>query len=340
MAQRRPNIILINCDDLGYGDLGCYGSPVNQSPAIDALAARGIRLTDFYMASPVCSPSRGGMLTGCYPARIGFGSFDGDLVLFPGVGLGLAPDEHTVAARLRDLGYATMLVGKWHCGDQPGFLPNDHGFDRFFGLPYSNDMGRQAGADRDFPPLPLMLDDAILQQQPDQAALTERYTAECVRFIREHREEPFFLYLAHMYVHAPIYAPERFLRESSNGPYGAAVACVDWSTSVLMSELAALGLDEDTLVVFTSDNGSRAHSGASNAPLPAPRAPRGRAASGCRASCRGPPPSPAVRCAGTWSPRWTCCRRSWSWPADHLRTALRPEVRPRTALRLASRLTA
>ena len=263
----RPNIVLINCDDLGYGDLGCYGSTANRTPAIDALAARGIRLTDFYVASPVCSPSRGAMLTGCYPARIGFGSFDGDLVLFPGMGLGLAPGERTMATRLRDLGYATMLVGKWHCGDQPGFLPTDHGFDRFFGLPYSNDMGRQAGADRDFPPLPLMLDDAILQQQPDQAALTERYTAECVRFMREHRDEPFFLYLAHMYTHAPIYAPERFLRESGNGPYGAAVACVDWSTSVLMAELAALGLADDTLVVFTSDNGSRAHSGASNAPL-------------------------------------------------------------------------
>ncbi len=183
------------------------------------------------------------------------------------MGLGLAPAEQTMATRLRDLGYATMLVGKWHCGDQPGFLPTDHGFDTYFGLPYSNDMGRQAGADRDFPPLPLMADDTILQQQPDQAALTERYTGECVQFIREHREEPFFLYLAHMYVHAPIYAPDRFLRDSGNGPYGAAVECVDWSTGVLLHELTELGLVDDTLVVFTSDNGSRAHSGASNAPL-------------------------------------------------------------------------
>ena len=265
--ERRPNVVLINCDDLGYGDLGCYGSTVNRTPAIDALAARGMRLTHFAMASPVCSPSRGALLTGCYPARIGFGSFDGDLVLFPGSGLGLHQRERTIATRLRELGYATMLVGKWHCGDQPGFLPTDHGFDHFLGLPYSNDMGRQAGADRDFPPLPLMLDDTVLQQQPDQAALTERYTAECVRFLREHRDEPFFLYLAHMYVHAPIYAPERFLRESTNGRYGAAVACVDWSTGVLMAELDALGLADDTLVVFTSDNGSRGHSGASNAPL-------------------------------------------------------------------------
>ena len=195
MAQRRPNIILINCDDLGYGDLGCYGSPVNQSPAIDALAARGIRLTDFYMASPVCSPSRGGMLTGCYPARIGFGSFDGDLVLFPGVGLGLAPDEHTVAARLRDLGYATMLVGKWHCGDQPEFLPTNHGFDDYFGIPYSNDMGMQARKDGSYnnrTPLPLMRGDKVHQEQPDQAAITERYVDECVQFLDDAGDTPFF----------------------------------------------------------------------------------------------------------------------------------------------------
>jgi arylsulfatase A-like enzyme len=266
-APPRPNILIINCDDLGYGDLGCYGSTRNRTPTLDALAASGIRFTGFSMASPVCSPSRGALLTGCYPQRIGFGSFDGELVLFPGMGLGLAPGEPTIASRLRDLGYATMLVGKWHCGDQPGFLPTDHGFEHFFGLPYSNDMARQAGADRDFPPLPLMLDDQVLQEQPDQAALTERYTAECVRFLREHHDRPFFLYLAHMYVHAPIYAPERFLRDSGNGRYGAAVACVDWSAAVLLAELEALGLREDTLVVFTSDNGSRAHSGASNAPL-------------------------------------------------------------------------
>ena len=266
-AGRRPNILLINCDDLGYGDLGCYGSPVNRTPFLDHLAATGMRLTDFYMASPVCSPSRGAMLTGCYPARIGFGSFDGELVLFPGMGLGLAPEERTFAARLRELGYATMLIGKWHCGDQPGFLPTDHGFDRFFGLPYSNDMGRQAGADRDFPPLPLMDDADVVQEQPDQASLTERYTAEAVGFIREHRDEPFLLYLAHMHVHAPIYTPEHLLKASANGRYGAAVAAIDWSTGAILSELRNLGLAEDTLVVFTSDNGSRAHSGASNSPL-------------------------------------------------------------------------
>jgi arylsulfatase A-like enzyme len=265
-SRRRPNVVLINCDDLGYGDLGCYGSTANRTPVLDALAAGGIRFTDFYMASPVCSPSRGAMLTGSYPRRIGFGSFDGHAVLFPGMGLGLNPAERTIASLLREQGYATMLVGKWHCGDQPGFLPTDHGFDRYFGLPYSNDMGRQVGAD-EHPPLPLMLDGQVLQEQPDQAGLTERYTDECVRFIREHRAEQFFLYLAHMYVHRPIYPPARFLRESPNGRYGAAVACIDWSTGTIVHELEALGLLQDTLIVFTSDNGSLGHDGGSNGSL-------------------------------------------------------------------------
>lgn len=267
MAAPRPNIVLINCDDLGYGDLGCYGSPVNRTPAIDDLAASGIRFSDFAMASPVCSPSRGAMLTGCYPPRIGFGSFDGEQVLFPGMGIGLSPGEATMAGLLRANGYATALVGKWHCGDQRGMLPTDHGFDHYFGVPYSNDMGRQAGADRDFPPLPLMVGDEVVQQQPDQAPLIERYTAHCVQFLRAHRDRPFFLYLAHMQVHAPLYAPDRFLRQSRNGRYGAAVEAIDWSTAVLLHELRALGVLGSTLVVFTSDNGSRGHSGASNAPL-------------------------------------------------------------------------
>ena len=154
-AHMKPNIILINCDDLGYGDLGCYGSNVNQTPALDRMAAEGMRFTDFYMASPVCSPSRGAMLTGCYPPRIGFGAFDGRWVLFPGQGLGLNPDEITVASLLKEQGYATQIVGKWHCGDQPEFLPTRHGFDHYYGIPYSNDMGRQHEDDT-YPPLPLL----------------------------------------------------------------------------------------------------------------------------------------------------------------------------------------
>lgn len=265
--RKQPNILLINCDDMGYGDLGCYGSTCNRTPVLDQLAADGMRLTDFYMASPVCSPSRGAMMTGCYPPRIGFGDFDGQWVLFPGQGLGLHPQERTIASLLKDAGYHTMLVGKWHCGDQPEFLPTRHGFDQYYGLPYSNDMGRQAGREDLYPPLPLLLDEDVLEEQPDQRSLTERYVEQAVRFLRQNRESPFFLYMAHMHVHLPHYAPERFERESQNGEYGAAVECVDWATGVLLHELKRLGLEEDTLVVFTSDNGSRGDRGGSNAPL-------------------------------------------------------------------------
>ncbi len=282
MSERgaeRPNVVLINCDDLGYGDLGCYGSSRNQTPAIDALASEGLRFDSFYMASPVCSPSRGAMLTGCYPPRIGFATFDGLPVLFPGQGIGLAPTEVTLATLLRDAGYRTQMVGKWHCGDQRGFLPTDHGFDHYFGLPYSNDMGRQApmtegpfapppGTEPTYlPPLPLLEDDQVVEQQPDQAALTERYVTEAVRFLHDARHEPFFLYLAHLYVHVPLYVQDRFARESANGPYGAAVAAIDWATAAILHELAELGLDDDTIVVFTSDNGSRGVDGGSNEPL-------------------------------------------------------------------------
>ncbi|MDR2932032.1 MAG: sulfatase [Oscillospiraceae bacterium] len=258
------NCILINCDDLGYGDLGCYGSTVNSSPAIDRLAAEGMRFTSFYAASPVCSPSRAALMTGCYPPRVGI-----NRVLFPGEGLGLSSSEYTLPRMLRDAGYATMIIGKWHCGDQPEFLPDRFGFDDYYGIPYSNDMGMQTGRDdKDrFPPLPLLAGDAVLEQQPDQTCLTERYVEQGIRFIRKNRDHPFFLYLAHMHVHLPLYAPARFVRESKNGDFGACVASVDWSLACLMDEVKRLGLYEDTIFIFTSDNGSRGDHGASNAPL-------------------------------------------------------------------------
>lgn len=266
MARQKPNIILINADDLGWGDLGCTGHPLHQTPHLDRLAAEGTRFTDFYQGSPLCSPSRGAMLTGCYPPRIGFDSFEGKGVLFPGQGVGLDAGEETLSSILKAAGYATMHVGKWHCGDQPGFLPTRHGFDHYYGLPYSNDMGRLGGRDA-FPPLPLMSDEAVIEEQPDQAAITSRYVERSIRFMRENRGRPFFLYLAHMHVHLPLYVARRFEQESANGAYGAAVACIDWAAGVIMAELEALGLDDDTLVIFTSDNGSRCDFGRSNGRL-------------------------------------------------------------------------
>ena len=267
MNSSKPNIILVNCDDLGFGDLGCYGSTLNRTPTLDRMAQEGIKFTDFYMAAPLCSPSRGAMMTGCYPKRIGFADFDGKPVLFPGQGIGLNSDEITVAEMLKEQGYATMLVGKWHCGDQPEFMPTRHGFDHYYGIPYSNDMGRQPGRENRFPPLPLLCDEEVIQEQPDQAALTERYVEQAVRFIRSNRKQPFFLYFAHMYVHLPIYPPDEFLKRSENGRYGGAVEHIDWSMAVIFNELQRLGLDENTLVVFTSDNGSRGDGGGSNGAL-------------------------------------------------------------------------
>lgn len=273
--MQKPNIILFNCDDLGYGDLGCYGSLANRTPAIDKLAKEGIRFTDFYAASPLCSPSRGALMTGCYPPRIGFAKFDNEIVLKPGQGIGLNPEELTIGKVLKAGGYRTMIIGKWHCGDQPEFFPTNHGFDHFYGLPYSNDMGRQRRAydtpmeelDEKFPPLPLISDNEIIQEQPDQKALIERYVEQAIRFIRNSSNNPFFLYFAPLQVHLPLYAPDRFVNESINGDYGACVECVDWAVSVIVNELKMRGIYDDTVVIFTSDNGSRGDHNASNHPL-------------------------------------------------------------------------
>ena len=267
----KPNIILINCDDLGYGDLGCYGSKINETPTLDKMADEGIKFSNFYVSSPVCSPSRASLMTGCYPQRISFGTFDGLRVLFPGQGIGLSNEEKTVAKTFKESGYSTKIIGKWHCGDQEEFLPTNHGFDSYFGIPYSNDMGRQVKikdyipndsslhkiTEWDRPPLPLVRDKEVIQEQPDQRSIAERYTEDAVKFMRENRETPFFLYLAHMQVHLPLYAAEKFVKESKNGDYGACVASIDWSTKVIFDELKELGIDENTIVIFTSDNGSR-----------------------------------------------------------------------------------
>jgi len=262
---RQPNIILINCDDLGYGDLACYGSERNDTPHLDKLSSEGVRFTDFYVASPVCSASRAAMLTGCYPQRIGFAACQ---VLFPGQGRGLNPKEVTIARQLKQVGYDTKIIGKWHCGDQPEFLPTNHGFDEYFGIPFSNDMGRQKNNDFKHPPLPLMRNNEVIQQQPDQRGITERYVDESLQFMRRDRTNPFFLYLAHMYVHVPLFIPKQFLDSSRNGAYGGAVSCIDWAMGMIEAELKRFGIWDDTLVIFTSDNGSRAgDEGGSNAPL-------------------------------------------------------------------------
>lgn len=273
MSKKNPNIILINCDDLGYADIGCYGSTLNKTPALDRLAEQGIRFTDFYAAAPVCTPSRAAMLAGAYPRRLNMHSFDvrkidgsGEViekrgVLFPGQAEGLNPQEKTIALVLKGGGYTTKVIGKWHVGDQPEFLPAHYGFDSWFGIPYSNDMGLQtrssgvAWAEHIEVPLPLMRDSEVVQEQPDQTSITERYTEEAVTFIRENADRPFFLYFAHTYVHNPLFVPEVFEKQSENGVLGAAVAHIDWSLAMLEYELERCGLTDDTLIIFVSDNG-------------------------------------------------------------------------------------
>ncbi len=260
-----PNIVLINCDDLGYGDISCYGSKKHSTPAIDNLAEQGIRFTDFYVSSPVCSPSRGSLMTGCYPSRIGFDSFNGNAVLFPGDEVGLSQKEKTLPSILKDVGYNTMHIGKWHCGDQPEFLPCSHGFDRYYGIPYSNDMGLFEKR-KTRPPLPLMKDSEVIQEQPDQKSLIERYTEKSIQFIQSNKNNPFFLYLAHTHVHLPLYAPDYFEKRAKTR-YEACVLAIDWSTKVIIHELKKRGLYDNTIIIFTSDNGSRNDFGESNGAL-------------------------------------------------------------------------
>ena len=252
------------------------------TPTLDKMADEGKKFSNFYVSSPVCSPSRASLLTGCYPQRISFGTFDGLRVLFPGQGIGLSNEEKTIAKTLKESGYNTKIIGKWHCGDQEEFLPTNHGFDSYFGIPYSNDMGRQVKikdyipndsslhkiTEWDRPPLPLIRDKEVIQEQPDQRSIAERYTEDAVTFMRENSDNPFFLYLAHMQVHLPLYAAEKFVKESQNGDYGACVASIDWSTKVIFDELKELGIDDNTIVIFTSDNGSRLQNqGGSNGDL-------------------------------------------------------------------------
>ncbi len=252
----RPNFIVVFVDDMGYGDIGAFGSTINRTPWIDAMADQGMKLTSFY-AQPVCSPSRGALLTGSYPIRNGLQTGFWHPVFMPGDPTGIHDDEVTVAEVLKDRGYATGIVGKWHLGDQPEFLPNRHGFDYHFGLPYSNDMSPFMPLDpRNHPPLPLMRNGEVLREVPeDQSFLTGAYTAEALDFIGRHHEEPFFLYLPHSMVHLPLWAGENFLDKSNNGLLGDCIEEIDWGVGQILGKLEELGIERNTLVFFTSDNG-------------------------------------------------------------------------------------
>lgn len=265
-----PNIVLIFVDDLGYGDIGPFGSTRCKTPHLDQMAAEGMKFTSFY-ATPVCSMSRACLMTGCYNARV---SMPG--VLFPNSRIGLNPDELTLAEVLKQKGYATICIGKWHLGHLEPFLPTKQGFDSYFGIPYSNDMtidcehARFAGdcvfregmtaAQATVKPIrhvvPLMRGEEIVEYPADQSTLTERYTQEAVKFIQEHRNEPFFIYLPHTMVHEPLAASAGFRGKSGSGLLEDAIEELDWSVGQILQTLKETKLDENTLVIFTSDNGA------------------------------------------------------------------------------------
>jgi len=281
-GQERPNFVLIFCDDLGYGDVGVYGSPNIRTPNIDRMAWEGLKFTSFY-AQIVCGPSRAALMTGCYPPRVSMAFNE-----LPKFETGINPNEVTIAELLKTQGYATAIFGKWHLGDRPEFLPTRHGFDYYFGIPYSNDMWpfhprmplgphpdprlvaarRRAqltgfpGQGTDFPPgegfpdpLPLMENEEVIEVNPDQSTFTARFTDHALRFITEHRNQPFFVYLAHVMPHVPLFPGKKFQGTSPRGLFGDAVEELDWSVGRVLAKLKELGLDEKTLVVFTSDNG-------------------------------------------------------------------------------------
>lgn len=268
-AAEKPNVIIVLIDDFGYGDLGCYGSTKHRTPHIDQMAREGIRLTDFYVGSSVSTPSRAALLTGCYPRRVSMHvNADpkplmsvGRQVLFPASHKGLNPSEVTIAELLKGQGYATACIGKWHLGDQLPFLPTRQGFDYYYGIPYSNDM------DRPYCPLPLMEQEEVIVAPVNQDSLTIRYTNKTVEFIKAHKDTPFFIYLCHNMTHDPLAASPAFKGKSKNGLYGDATEELDWSMGVLFETLKQCGLDENTLVIFTSDNGAQEQFGGTNRPL-------------------------------------------------------------------------
>jgi len=268
-AQTKPNVVFIFIDDMGYGDIGPFGSTVNQTPSLDRMAAEGLKLTQFYVSNTACTPSRSALLTGTYARRIGM---DGR-VLFPGEKRGLNPNEVTIADMLQAQGYATGCFGKWHLGDQPEFLPLAQGFDEYFGIPYSNDMwpGNKRGnplTNRGpYTPLPVVRQNkavAYVSDGADQSLLCEVMTDEAIKFITGHKDEPFFLYLPHAYIHGPRYARPEIFEKAERNVLRANVQEVDTSVGRVLGTLRELKLDKNTLVIFTSDNGG---AGGSMGPL-------------------------------------------------------------------------
>jgi arylsulfatase A-like enzyme len=274
--DRKPNFVIIFTDDQGYQDLGCFGSPTIQSPNLDKMAAEGVKMTSFYVAAPLCTPSRAALMTACYPSRINMAKGSRHAVLLDADAKGLNPDEITIAEVLKSAGYKTGMFGKWHLGDQPEFLPTRQGFDEFFGLPYSYDISpyHQNNKKFNFPPLPLLEGEMVIEENPDCDYLTKQITERSVRFIEENKDKPFFLYIPHPDPHRPIYVSPDFIQDAPDSIknqlkkedgyinyaardelYQYAINEIDWSVGQILDALKRNGIDENTLVLFTSDNG-------------------------------------------------------------------------------------
>jgi arylsulfatase A len=247
-----PNFVIVYADDAGYADIGCFGAKGMRTPNLDRMARDGRRFTSFCVAQGVCSASRTALLTGCYPNRVGILG-----ALGPRAKIGISSGEHTIAQVLKPLGYHSAIFGKWHLGHHPKFLPTHHGFDEYFGLPYSNDMGPRPGQQRGNgnPPLPLIEGDKVVETNPDISQLTTRYTERAVHFIDTYRDGPFFLYVAHTMPHVPLGVSEKFRGKSERGLYGDVIEEIDWSVGQILATLDRHHLNERTLVVFASDNG-------------------------------------------------------------------------------------
>jgi arylsulfatase A len=264
--SRPPNVIIILTDDQGYADIGCFGAPLIKTPRLDRMASEGVRFTHFYAAANVCTPSRAALMTGCYPQRVDLGEVKptgtakSGRVLYANAPFGLHPDEITIAELLKARGYATGMVGKWHLGDAKQFFPTRQGFDSYFGTPYSNDMT----------PLYFIRGDEIIERDPDQTTITDRYTNESLKFVRDNKDKPFFLYLAHNMPHTPLHVPARWRGKSAGGLYGDVIEQLDDSVGQILDLLAELNIDDQTLVIFTSDNGPwhiRGENGGNATPL-------------------------------------------------------------------------